>query len=297
MSALKYNEIKLENERNGHLTKRLNRLSTWKFFTVLYRDQMLKLMLSNILLLVFFVPAIVVFYYNTLAVNNLTSILPSYNAFGIGASAWLGVNKHLVEQSLIINNEYHLYLIPAFIALAFTLSGGFAIMRDAFWTGKLTTFKSFWLGIKSSILYSLVCAAILSGVYYGIYSLQSFLLNVSSLPKAVSIIFIVLAYLLLFLLGMYSFILIAVTTTYKQGVKSNLKDSWLLMWMNPLPNIFKMIMSLIPLALMLIVNLSPTFSSFFLVVMFFIGAFYIVLVWMTHMMKTFALFHPVTKKG
>lgn len=297
MSALKYNEIKLENERNGHLVKRLNRLSTWKFFSVLYRDQMLKLMLSNILLLVFFVPAVVVIYFNTVAVSNITGILPSYNALGMGSSVWLGVNDFLNQKSLILNNEYHLWLIPALIALAFTLSGGFAIIRDAFWTGKLTTFKSFWLGMKSSILYSLICTAILSCAYYGIYSLQSFLLNVSQLPTAVSVIFLVLAYLLLFLMGIYSFILIAVATTYKQGVKTNLKDSWLLMWMNPLPNIFKMIISLVPLGLMLIVNLNSTFFSFFLVIMFFIGAFYIVLVWMTHMMKTFALFHPVTKKG
>ncbi len=296
MSALKYNEIKLANERNEHVSKRLNRLSTWKFFTVLYRDQMLKILLSNILLLIFFLPAVVVFYFNTLDVAQITNILPSANALGMGASVWTGVTDYVSGQSLIISNEYHLWLIPALAALAFTLSGGFAIIRDAFWTGRLTIFKSFWLGIKGSIAYSLICSSLLSVAYYGIYSLQSFLLSSVGFPKAVSIIFIVLAYLLLFFAGMYCFILISVAATYKQDAKTNLKDAWLLMWMNILPNSFKLIIALIPVVVLALINLSSSITSFILVIMLFIGAFYIVLVWMTHMMKTFALFHPVTKK-
>ena len=38
-----FSKIKLENERSGHVTKRLNRLSTWGFFKVLYRDNIFRL--------------------------------------------------------------------------------------------------------------------------------------------------------------------------------------------------------------------------------------------------------------
>ena len=48
---MNFRKIALENERCGHVTKRLNRLNTWKFFQVLYRENMWRVFGLNILVL------------------------------------------------------------------------------------------------------------------------------------------------------------------------------------------------------------------------------------------------------
>ena len=53
---MNFRKIALENERCGHVTKRLNRLNTWKFFQVLYRENMWRVFGFNILVLLLIVP-------------------------------------------------------------------------------------------------------------------------------------------------------------------------------------------------------------------------------------------------
>ncbi|MEG1527605.1 MAG: hypothetical protein RR248_02665 [Clostridia bacterium] len=294
MSKIDYKQIKLENERSTHLTKRLNRLSIWGFFKVLYRNEMIKLMLSNLFFLLFAIPCVFAFVNYTNNVSLLTQTLPSSNAFGIGSAVWLGVGQETTSSMLVIGSKFHLWLTLALCAFAFVFSGGFAVVRDAFWTGKITFFKSFWLGIKSNLPYTIICTALLSCMYFGIYVLQNYILT--TLPLWAMICILVVAYILLVLLIMYCLILFSVTNTYKQSVGANLKDAWLLLWMNILPNFVQLIIMALPAGLL--AGFATSFIGSLAIMFFFmIGAFYMVFVWSTHMMRTFALFHPIDPKA
>ena len=89
----------------------------------------------------------------------------------------------------------------------------------------------------------------------------------------------------------------SVAVTYKQSVGRTLDDSWRLLWLNVLPNIIHVIIALLPVGLWFIMG--GIFQQLLLILMLMFGGMYFPLVWQTHMMKTFALFHPVEarKKG
>lgn len=288
-----YKEILLDNERSTHLTKRLNRLSGWQFFKVLYRNDFIKIILLNIFLLLFTVPCILLYYINQTNISMIMSLLPYSNTFGVGTSVWLGTSEYMTAQSLICNNQFHLWGSLTLLVLAFIFSGGFAVIRDSFWTGKLVIFKPFFSGVAANIPYTLGGTAVLSGMYLGIYYLQNFLISV--LPLWAAIVIIVFAYLLLAFTALYMFVLFSVTVTYKQSFAQNLKDSWLLLFMNIFPNIFHFIFALIPFALIPLMS-AQILSALIVVFFLMFGMFYLVFVWSVHMMKTFALFHPVISK-
>ena len=67
------------------------------------------------------------------------------------------------------------------------------------------------------------------------------------------------------------------------------------MWLNILPNIIHFLASLIPVALYFLFR-GNMLQMVFLTLVLMFGGMYFPLVWQTHMMKTFALFHPVDVK-
>ncbi|MEG2015243.1 MAG: hypothetical protein RR086_05870, partial [Clostridia bacterium] len=285
----------LENERSGHLTKRLNRLSTWGFFKVLYRNDMFRMIGVNLLLLVFAAPMVIVYYIYMMKLSTLQLSLPYFNGIGLGVSSWGGVAEYFATQSAILNNEMMLWLLLASLGLAVLFAGGFGIMRDAFWTGRIKVFKPFWSGIKSGIAYTLAGVAVVVGGVYGIYSLFIFMKSATALWLAISVLVVlILAWVLV---TIYVLILFSVVVTYKQSVAQNLADSWRLLWMNILPNILHFVIFLVPV--LLYIFLPDMLRTFVITLMLFIGMYYFVHIWMSHMMKTFALFHPVlvNKKG
>lgn len=72
----KENKIVLKNERNGHVNKLVNELGSWGFFKVIYRNDMLKILGMNILMLILFVPVGYLAYRYLIQVSQFTSRLP-----------------------------------------------------------------------------------------------------------------------------------------------------------------------------------------------------------------------------
>lgn len=293
---MKNYDVKLENERSSSVKKRLNRLSTWQFFRVLNRDDMLKIMLTNFLMLVFLVPVVLVYYYYQSNLFAQTGNLPTYNALGMGISVWLNVTEYTTGATQVLSNQALLLLAPAIALTAFAVCGGFAIIRNAFWTGKMVVFKNFFGGIGSGILYAIPCMTIIGFGFYGINLLQSLLL--ATIPMWVAIIILVLCYAALLFLAVFFFVLISVALTYKQSFSANISDAWQLLIMNIFPNIIHFVLAMAPVVLILLVgsNFGSFFATLIIMVAVLYGMFYIAIVWMTHMMKTFALFHPVETK-
>ena len=67
------------------------------------------------------------------------------------------------------------------------------------------------------------------------------------------------------------------------------------MWLNILPNIIHFLIAVIPVGLYFAFR-NSMLNTIFMVLVLMFGGMYFPLVWHTHMMKTFALFHPVEVK-
>lgn len=293
---MNFSKIRLNNERNEHVTKRLNRLNTWNFFKVLYRENIWRLFGFSILMILCLAPIFAVLFLNSLNNAALMQSLPQLNSFGFSTGAWEGLTDYYSGELAHNNLIYGLYAVLASLLAALVFSGGFAVIRDAFWTGKLSAvgvFKSIGKGIKANILYSLVTTVVLAFTVFGLYNF--YVWGVTVMPLWLTIVLLVLMCIVAMLLAVYLLILCSVSVTYKQSVYENLDDSWRLMWLNALPNIIHFIIALIPVGLYFLFR-SSMLNTIFLVLILMFGGMYFPLVWQTHMMKTFALFHPVEVK-
>lgn len=291
-----YSKIKLNNERNQHVTKRLNRLNTWNFFKVLYRENVMRLFGYSLLMILCVAPVIAVTIWGSYQNSALAMTLPQFNGFGFSTGVWEGMGEYYANEVARNNLFTGLYCVAASLLIALVMSGGFAVIRDAFWTGKLSVvgvFKSMGKGIKASVLYAIVTDLILAFSIFGAY--QFYVWAVTVMPLWLSIVLLVLICIVIMFVAVYLLILCSVATVYKQSVADNLDDAWRLMWLNILPNIIHFLLAMIPVALYFALS-GTAFFTILLVILLMFGGMYVPLVWQTHMMKTFALFHPVEVK-
>ncbi len=299
-----YSKIRLNNERNSHVTKRLNRLSTWKFFKVIYRENVWRMFGYNFLILMCVLPIFIVSIWGSFNLSTVQHTLPLYNGFGFSTGAWFGgtgefatVNDYLSSQIREINLVTGAWMVLASLLVTLVFSGGFAVIRDAFWTGKLSVvgvFRSMWKGIKANLLYALVSTSIIATSIFGIYELFIYISQIVGILWLAIVVTVVLGIVDLFVM-MYLMILCSVTVTYKQSIYENLDDAWRLLWLNVLPNLLHLITALLPIVLYVLLG-NSVIGQLLLIFMLMFGGLYFPLVWQTHMMKTFALFHPVEVK-
>ena len=292
-----YSKIRLENERNEHVTKRLNRLSAWKFFRVLYRDNPGRIFIFSFLMLLCLAPLFAMMVLGNLNLSNLEQTLPTLNSYGFSTGTWSGVADYYAGQVVYSRIRTALFCICSALLFTITLSGGLAVMRDAFWTGKLSTvgvFKSMWKGIKANIAYAFVSTVLIASAVVGVYIFCVW--AQFALPIWATIIIAIVLALVAMLLCTYLLILCSVSVTYKQSVLANLDDSWRLMWLNILPNIVHFLLSLMPVVLYFVFSGNLMLRMIYMAILLMFGGMYFPLVWQTHMMKTFALFHPVDAK-
>ena len=291
-----YSKIRLNNERNEHVTKRLNRLSAWKFFRVLYRENIWRLFGFSLLMILCLAPLFAMIVLGSINLSGLEQTLPTLNSFGFSTGVWSGVADYYNHQAMQSKIQTALFAVCVSLLATIILSGGFAVIRDAFWTGKLSTvgvFKSIWKGIKANIAYAFISALLIAASVFGIYAFC--LWGQLMLPVWATVIVSILLSIAAMFLGIYLLILCSVTVTYKQSIFENLDDSWRLMWLNILPNIIHFLVALLPIPLYFVFRGGMLQMIYFTIVLMF-GGMYFPLVWQTHMMKTFALFHPVEVK-
>ena len=290
---MNFRKIALENERCGHVTKRLNRLNTWKFFQVLYRENMWRVFGFNILVLLLIAPIIVMMFVSTQKALELQQTLPTIgDQFSTGA--WVGVDSVFQSQKFQLEVQYGWLTVAVSIVASLILCGCFAVIRDGFWTGKLATvgvLRSFVMGIKASFLYALVSEVIIAFAVFGILTF----INAQIVAPWLTIVLAVLMCIALLFVVAYLLILCSVAVTYKQSVGANLRDAWLLLWLNIVPNLIHVVFAVLPVLLYLLTSGGMLQGLVMAFIMMF-GGMYVPLVWQSHMMRTFALFHPVEAK-
>ncbi len=290
-----YSKIKLNNERNSHVVKRLNKLGAWGFFKVLYRDNMGRVIGFSLLMALMLAPVIVVQYFSSMNLRQLYATLPTLNGFGFSTGVWENLQNYYNQQVQANTIYYGLFTVLGALLLFVVFSGGFAVIRDGYWTGKISTvgvFRSIGMGIAAGFAYALATVAIIA---FGVFGIVLFYNWLSKIILWLAIVLTIVLALILLLVACYLLILCSVAVTYKQSLKDNLSDSWRLLWLNFLPNIIHVILALIPVGLYFLIS-GGMLQMFLFVFLLMFGGIYFPLVWHTFMMRTFALFHPVEAK-
>lgn len=285
--------IVLQNERSTHLEKKVNELSGWQFFRTLYNSDMLRTLGLNLLMILFFVPAGYVIIRNWMDMTAIGASLPIANNVGVGIAPWFGAQEFLNNYTANANNTMFLWLIPALGVFSVAIAGSFAVIRDAFWVGRVKVWKTFWKSVASSALIIAPCLCLLSATIFGVFTLTSLLAGLA-IPSWIAVVASIIMWIAVGLFALYLFIFFAVVTVYKQPVQISLKSAWHLTTMNIVANIIKLLIAFLPVLGLFV--LSGFFFTMLLSLIVLLGFYYIALVWMHHMMKTFSLFNPVVKK-
>ena len=284
--------VLLENERSQGVEKLVNELTTFKFFKYIYAKSMFKMFGLNLLMCLFLAPLLVVYYKFIMNMSAVTSTMSLNASVGLGFSYWVGATEYYQTAVNSLKSTFWLLAIPSITATSIAFAGGIAVVRNAFWTGELNVSKNFYKGIYQCGLVAFIGFAIISSAVCGLQHLNFVL---ATLPSFVSIIVNVVAWCLIALIGIVVFVLTSVIATYKQSFAVSIKTTFAIIRQYFLSTVLNFIMSLMPIFVVLLFGTSQLFIIV-IVLIGMIGMYYVALVWQTHMMKIFSIYHPVEKK-
>lgn len=278
-------------ERSERITKIENNTGGWKFFSYIYNASMFRTLGLQFLMLLFFIPAVFVILWQSSQLMGLTSQLPVSNSLGLGISPWFGLDTYLTSNTTQIAQKMYLLLLVAIPVVTIAISGGFAVVRDAYWTGKLRVCTAFFKGVAQTGLkflpFTVVFALGLMGTHYLGVATQG-------LPGWVNSIISIVILAVLFVVVLIGFVYVGTSTLYKQSFAEGFKNAVRFTFKKFLSHAVTLVFTLLPLALVAFSgSMGSLFSSMIIILFIMFGMLWISLVWMIHIIRSTA---PYAKK-
>jgi hypothetical protein len=251
----------------------------WELFFDIFKGRFWKLVIVNLLILLFFLPLVALLFFRHVAVLNYGAIVPFSQGFGVGYQSipsMVGYN-----ESIILNVNMMIYLfLPIVVLIAMVgVSGGAYVIRNMVWTEGIFVSNDFWRGIKQNIRQLLLIGVIFSVVFYT-FTISNNLADqmiatgggikwLLVLSKVLSIIFMVF----------YSIMtahMITMTVTYSLTFTQLFKNSFLFALGLIPQNIFFLAIAFIPFILL---KLGGIFMTIGVILILLFGLSYALLVW------------------
>lgn len=288
-------EGKEKNEDYARSTLPTNR---WQLFWDIMKGRIGKVVIINLLMLVFFLPmiALFVFYYVTL---NYQGTLGPYSAnLTIGFPAMPDITGQWESMSLAINVMFFGAMVIASFIAAVGLSGGMYVIRNLLWTEGIFVANDFWKGIKKNYANALLAAVFFSLFLFitvFVWSLADYFLSMGTgsvawftIAKVVSVVATVLA-------GFMSLWMVSLGVTYYQSKPALIRNAFI-MTIGTLPQTFFFaLVALAPYALLITgVSFLISVGAIFLIL---IGLSYTLLVWMDFTQWAFDKYINPSMKG
>ena len=276
--------IKFTGERSELIAKIENNTGGWRFFSYLYNSSMFRVLGLQFLMLMFLVPTVFVILWQSTQLMGLTSQLPVANSFGLGISPWFGLEEYLTSNTSAISQTMYLWLLVAIPFATIAFSGGFAVVRDAYWTGKLRVCKSFVKGIKQTGLKFLPFTVLFALGLMGSYYLGIATANMAGWLRTIFSV-IVLAVLAIILLT--GFVYLGTSTLYKQSFADGFKNAMKFTFRYFLSHMVCLFFTLLPIILLIYSgSMGSLISSMVIILFIMFGMIWISLVWMIHIIRS-----------
>lgn len=269
---------------------------TWGVF----KSNFGKIVLNNIFVLLFFVPAIALLFIRTIYISGLGYQYPFNANTGIGYPAYPGTQG--LNESIYLSADLLFYglLIAAGLIASVGIAGGAYSMKRLLNSHGKFSLKSFFHGVKIGYLNVAAPLMVFLTFYFACVIIGDWrdltgAKGGSVAGATTAYVFIIIATVLV---GVYCAWLIATGVSYKLKVGQLLKNAFVLMIGSPVQTVFFAGMSLIPVWIF-VIGLSVSFIKIFAYIIFiFIGFSFILLVWMSYTQWVFDLYvTPNLKKA
>lgn len=251
----------------------------WELFWDIVKGRFGKLVIINLLMLLFFIPLIALLVIRYVSLLNYGMLCPFSQGFGVGYQSVPSFAGY--SESIALNvNVYVLFLLPVTVLIAMVgVSGGAYVIRNMVWTEGIFVANDFWKGIRQNVGQLLLCGALYSVLIYldvVSYSMAGQLLAVGGGTRWVliasrAVMLVAMAFITVMFMHA-----ITMSVTYKLTFRQLIKNSFIFS-IGLLPmNVFFLLICAIPFLLLYLGSFFVAFSLVFLVL---VGLSFAMLVW------------------
>lgn len=261
---------------------------TWSVF----KSNFGKIVLNNLLVLMFFLPAVAVLIIRTLYISGLGIQYPFNSNTGIGYPSYPGTQG--LNESIYLSADLMFYglLVAAGLIASVGIAGGAYSMKKLVATYGKFSVKSFFYGVKVGYLNVAAPLTVFMTFFFGCVIIGDWKDLAAAHGQSIggamtAYVFIIIATIFV---GIYCAWLIATGVSYKLRIGRLLKNSFVLMAGSPIQTLFFSAFALVPVWILLIGIAVPVikFIAYFLLLIF--GFSFILLVWMSYTQWVFDLY-------
>ncbi len=221
----------------------------WELFWDIFKGRFGKLVIVNLLTLLFCIPFALLIFFRYIALLNYGALYPFSQGLGLGYMAppsVVGYAENIVFQ---VNLIVFLFLPIAVTIMALGISGGAYVIRNMIWTEGIFVANDFWKGIKQNAKQMIVIGVVYSLLFYiSILSISIAERNIAmeNGAKWLWIISEIFSYGVLVVFSIMTMHMITMSVTYKLKYRHLVKNSFLFTIALAPQNIFFLLLCAIP---------------------------------------------------
>ena len=236
-------------ERDENYARSTLPSNRWALFWDIFKGRFSKLIIVNLLMLVFCIPMIVVFVFRYIYTTVQGVVMPF--AGWVGSGYPITPNLVGVPQQVVLSTNLlfgALMVIAAFVA-AVGISGGIYVIRNMVWTEGIFVANDFWRGIKINFV-----VVLQSTVFYGVFlylftisiNWAQYLMAVGEGNSVLLTISVAVSYIAIAVLTIMFLWMLSMGGNYKLKFWQLVKNSFLMTFGLIFQNVFFVVLMAIP---------------------------------------------------
>ena len=284
-------------ERDENYARSTLPSNRWALFWDIFKGRLGKLVIVNLLMLIFFIPMIAVFIFRYMYTTVQGMMMPFASWVGVGYTPvpnLIGMPQQIVLSTNLLFGAF--LLVASFIA-AVGISGGIYVIRNMVWTEGIFVANDFWRGIKINFI-----VVLQSTVFYGVMlylftisiNWSQYMLAVGTGNAVLNNISIALSYIAIGIVTLMFLWMLSMGGNYKLKFFQLLKNSFLMTFGLIFQNVFFVVLMAIPVILVL---LGSFFQMIGFVILVLFGISYMLLVWFNYSQWAFDKFFESKREG
>ena len=269
----------------------------WALFWDIFKGRFSKLVIVNLLMLLFFIPLVAVGFFMYLWTGTMGGMYPFSNSILVGFPAYPNLMGAPEQINLSATFTGGALMIVAALIAAVGISGGMYVIRNMVWTEGIFVANDFWRGIKINIVVVLQSTLFYSIFLFGFFisiRFSEYIIASGTGSTVWMTISMAISYVAIVIFTMMYLWMLAMGGSYKLKFFQLLKNSFLMTFGLIFQNIFFVILMAIPVILIL---LGSFFQMVGIVFMILFGLSFMLLVWLDYSQWAFDKFIESKREG
>ena len=283
-------------ERDENYARSTLPTGRWSLFWDIFKGRFSKLVIVNLLIIVFCIPLIAVYFLRYMMLVGQGTLLPS-KSLGVSWPAVPDIAGLEQEMILSTNLLWGALMVVAALIAAIGISGGIYVIRNLVWTEGIFVANDFWRGIKINAIVVLQ-STLFYGVMLYLFTISidaaSVVIATGSGNQTLMVISQVFCYIAIALLSIMFLWMLSMGANYKIKFFRLLKNAFLMTFGMIFHNIFFVVLMAIPVILIL---LGSFFAMIGYIILILFGLSYMLLVWFDYSQWVFDKYFESKREG